>query len=384
MINIKNKQKCCGCEACRQTCPMQCIKMSEDEEGFCYPEVKKTICIDCKQCEAVCPILHSTIQNSVDVTSYVAYSCDEQTRLISSSGGLFSIFAKKILKENGVVFGAAFDDSFMVHHIVIEREEELSLLQGSKYLQSRIYDSYKNAECFLKDGRKVLFSGTSCQIAGLKQYLKVKWPNLLTIDVLCHGVPSPKVWKRYLVDQENEYGASVQRTFFRHKKYGWKTYALSLEFSNNKAYRRIFQQDAFMRMFLSNICLRPSCHSCQFKEFPRPSDITLGDCWGVERHSPEMDDNKGTSVVIVNSNKGKEMFEMMRNEMVVKEMPLDMVLPADADSRKSVTPHYNRSKLFIVLNRGEGDLSVLLKLLKPRFFRKIKNKLSNIKAIFRS
>lgn len=381
MIEIKEKHNCCGCEACSQTCPKHCIRMREDEEGFCYPEVIKVNCVECQLCEMVCPMRANVTQQvqEVELKSYIAFSEDESIRLASSSGGLFSVCAKKILRENGVVFGAAFDEDFMVHHIVIDCEEQLKLLQGSKYLQSRIENTYNDAENYLKEGKKVLFSGTPCQIAGLKRFLRKDWANLITIDILCHGVPSPKVWYRYLKEQEEMYGGTVQQTFFRHKNYGWKKYALLLKFSNNKAYENILSKDRFMQFFLSNICLRPACYFCQFKEIPHPSDITLGDCWGVEQHSPEMDDDKGTSVVIVNSPIGKELFESISDGLITKEMPLDIVLPVDAESRNSVEAHCNRNKFFAQLNGGERT-SILLKLIKPGFFRKVMNKLLHIKT----
>lgn len=355
MIHIEEKQRCCGCEACKQICPKQCISMKQDEEGFRYPQVEKTRCVDCKLCEKVCPQLNLETKSFYEIQSYVAFSRDMKIRTMSSSGGLFSAFAKYILREKGIVFGAAFDEDFMVHHIGVNCVTDLPLLQGSKYMQSRMEDSYQYAKNYLEEGRKVLFSGTACQIAGLKKYLKKDWPNLFTIDVLCHGVPSPRVWKRYLLDKEKTYGANVQQIFFRHKKYGWKTYAVLMEFANNTAYERVFNQDAFMQMFLSNICLRPACYACKFKDFPRPSDITLGDCWGVERHSPEMDDGNGTSVLVVNSNKGKQLLENICEEITAKEMSLDEILPVNADSRMSVAPHYNRKKFFTVLNNGGGD-----------------------------
>lgn len=197
---------------------------------------------------------------------------------------------KKCYNEGGVVFGAAFDDDFLVHHIAIESIEDLKLLQGSKYLQSKIQNKYKEAQDFLNKGRKVLFSGTACQIAGLKSFLRKEYDNLFAIDVLCHGVPSQKAWQKYLEDKEKKYDSSLNKIEFRNKATGWKEYSVKIAFSNSKTYTEIFPVDDYMKLFLCNICLRPSCYDCKFKSLNRPSDITLGDCWGVESYMPDMDD----------------------------------------------------------------------------------------------
>lgn len=293
MIQINDKKDCCGCGACMLSCPSECISLKEDKEGFLYPHVNAELCINCGACERSCPVLNCELSEGVLPDAYVAYADDDVLRENSSSGGMFSLFAENILNSGGVVFGAAFDSDFTVHHIVVESVDELSKLRGSKYLQSRTENAFKEAEDYLKSGRKVLYTGTACQIAGLKRYLKRDYTNLYTVDVLCHGVPSPKVWKKYLEEQEKTHGAAVRRTFFRNKKYGWKTYAVSLDFSNETVYERIFKEDSFMKLFLGNICLRPSCHDCKFKGLSRPSDITIGDCWGIEKIMSDMDDDKG-------------------------------------------------------------------------------------------
>lgn len=221
-----------------------------------------------------------------------------------------------------------------------------------------------------------MFSGTACQIAGLNGYLQKEYDNLLTIDVLCHGVPSPKVWKKYLEKQEQLYDATVNQVNFRNKKLGWKSFNLVFKFSNGKLYERVFNQDIFMRLFLSDICLRPSCHECRFKGMDRPSDITLGDCWGVEKHSPEMDDNKGTSVILIHSSKGEQVFNAIKTQLNYKEMELDIALPPSADSRKSVLPHPKREKFFKELD--EKDIVELSKLIKTSLFTRIKRKLRKI------
>ena len=278
----------------------------------------------------------------------------------------------------GVVFGAAFDADFSVKHTSVETIEELENLRGSKYLQSRTENTYEEVKKFLNNSRIVLYSGTACQIAGLKGYLKKEYKNLFTIDVLCHGVPSPKFWKKYLEEQEKEYDSTLKKVFFRDKEYGWKKYDVSLEFCNGTTYQRKHWLDSYMQMFLANICLRPSCHACKFKGLGRPSDITLGDCWGIEKTMPEMDDDRGTSIILIHSLKGQELLNKVNENLIIKEGKVDLLLPSTADSRKSVTKHRNRKKFFKELNRNIWSIQELKKLLEPNFTVKVKGK---VKAI---
>lgn len=352
MVVIVDKKKCCGCSACFQKCPKHCIEMIEDEEGFLYPRIDSKQCVDCGLCEHVCPIKEEKEMNEQISEAYAAYAKDNNLRHNSSSGAIFSVLAKEVLNRNGVVFGVAYDDHFATHHIYIDNISQLHLLQGSKYLQSRIEDTYKKAEYFLKQGRVVLYTGTACQIAGLKRYLGKEYSNLFSIDVLCHGVPSPKVWRRYLDELQEKYNSKVQQVFFRNKETGWKNYSINISFENKCEYKSHHRDDIYMKLFLHDICLRPSCHECQFKKFPRVSDLTLGDCWGIEKHMPDMDDDKGTSVIVVHTERGKEMLEYIKADIELKEGDLDTLLPPTADSRKSVFPHINRKSFFERFNKG--------------------------------
>lgn len=381
MAAVKKKENCYGCSACQQICPKQCIEMTEDTEGFLYPSINKEQCVDCGLCEKVCPIIQigNTNRDNEFVTAYIAYQRDEAIRRDSSSGGIFSVLADWVIDRGGVVFGAAFDENYMVHHISVTNKRELCLLRGSKYTQSRIENTYREVRHYLEIGRIVLFSGTGCQIAGLRNYLRKEYSNLILIDVLCHGVPTPKLWKLYLSEQEKSYASAITTVDFRSKDTGWKNYSVQLGFANHQVYQQEHSHDAYFRLFLSNICLRPSCYNCRFKEFPRGSDITLGDCWGVEKHSPEMDDDMGTSVVIVNSEKGKVIREKIANSCIWKTLELNKILPINADSRKSVTAHWNRPKFLGYLN-GAGSFSELLSTIEPSFIEKVKHKLNSVKS----
>lgn len=348
-----DREKCCGCTACVHICPVKCIEMEEDKEGFLQPAVDKEKCINCHKCETVCPIRNLKNDNT-ETKTFVGYHKNEAVRNQSSSGGIFSLASEWIFSQGGVVFGAAFDENFEVCHIAAETEEELSKLRGSKYVQSRLGNAYPRVKQYLENNRKVLFSGTACQIAGLKYYLNKDYENLYTVDVLCHGVPSPKIWKMYLEHIKNRYNASIDKIDFRSKKSGWKSYSFNMKFSDKQQYCVKFFEDKYMQMFLGNIDLRPSCYDCRFKGFPRISDMTIGDSWGIESYMPDMDDDGGTSIILLHSEKGSKMLESFRESLNIREASLDKALPITAESRKSVIMHPNRKKFFDSAEKGES------------------------------
>lgn len=349
--------QCCGCTACQQICPAQCITMQPDSEGFLYPEIDSERCLRCHRCQTVCPIQNPP-DSGENTQAWVGYARSDAIRSQSSSGGIFTLAAEAVLNRGGVVFGAAFDDSFRVHHICVETQAELGKLRGSKYVQSDLEDTFVQAKRYLQGGRWVLFTGTACQIGGLRAYLGRDYPNLLTMDVLCHGVPSPKIWRLYLQEQRRRYGAEITAIRMRDKQRGWKQFSMAMAFDNGQAYCVPFHQDPFMGLFLGNIDLRPSCHDCRFKAFPRPSDMTIGDCWGIERHMPDMDDDRGTSVILVHTRKGQDLLERIRPAMQLREAELDRILPPWYDSRRPVDIHPNRKKFWAGAARGE-DLDTL-------------------------
>lgn len=350
---VKNAD-CCGCGACAQSCPKGCISMEPDGEGFLYPKVDESACVNCGLCEKACPILSKQKRSEGGSAAFVAYNSDEELRQRSSSGGVFSVLAAEILSRGGVIAGAAFDEDFSVRHILVENDAELNRLRGSKYVQSRMEDTYAQVQKLLKQGRIVLFTGVACQVAGLKAFLGREYDNLYTVDVLCHGVPSPKVWDHYRREQEGVYGRKLEGASFRDKRTGWRSYSMTLDFGADTQYCRPGNEDPYLWVFLRDICLRPSCHSCRFKEFPRLSDLTIGDAWGIEKHMPDLDDDRGASVVLVNSDKGRGLWETVAGNLISRQGELDVLLPKDADSRRSVRPHPNRTRFFAALNRGES------------------------------
>lgn len=373
MVLINGKENCCGCGACVEICPRQCISLKYDSEGFLYPEMSEEKCVQCMQCKEVCPVVKSQTQNDNVEGCYVAYALDNDIRLQSSSGGIFSLLAEEILHRAGIVIGAAYDESLMVHHIVIDSNDQLEQLRGSKYVQSNTDHTYVQTRQALLNGKYVLYSGTPCQIAGLKAFLGKLKENkkLFTVDVLCHGVPSPKLWKHYLIDQAEKYNSPVQKVNFRQKKNGWKLYNMELEFDNLEKYEKAFFQDSYIRMFLKNISLRPSCYQCKFKNLERVSDLTIGDCWGIEKTIPNMDDDKGTSVVLIHSAHGRELFNVISKRMVFCEAYVECILPKTSDSRKSVVPHEKRTAFFKSLKK-EASIEELSKYLQPSRVQKVK------------
>lgn len=326
MIQIKDKKDCCGCSACVQKCPKQCISLKEDTEGFLYPVVDNEACIDCGLCEKVCPVLHQGEPHK-PLKVYAAKNRDEEIRRQSSSGGIFTLLAEKVIQEGGVVFGARFDEHWEVRHDYTETIEGLAAFRGSKYVQSRMEDNYGKAEQFLKQGSKVLFSGTPCQVAGLKRFLRKEYENLLTVDFVCHGVPSPGVWRTYLketvarmcdknsvsTDPISMENAHVESISFRDKSSGWKKYSFSLTLSattrsgvkNTVSLCELFPQNPFMKGFLADLYLRPSCYACVAKSGKSDSDITIGDLWGAPAIIGNDDDDRGTSLVLVNKERCK-------------------------------------------------------------------------------
>ena len=354
MINIQDKSECCGCSACQNICPKECISIISDDEGFNYPQVDTSKCIDCHLCEKVCPVLN--INYSVNErTAYACYNNNETIRLQSSSGGIFTLLAERVVSNGGVVFGASFDDKFKVVHTMVNSIEDLSKLRGSKYVQSDINTTYKQAQEYLNQGRQVLFSGTPCQINGLSNYLKKSYDNLLLVDFICHGVPSPLVWRNYVQFKERDYQSKPQKISFRHKNYGWKRYSVSFLFKNKVEYLKDLHEDNYMKGFLTDLYLRPSCYKCKSRGENRASDITLADFWGIQNVLPQLDDDKGTSLVIVNTSKGKDIFFSIQNSIVFQEISLNKAIKYNPSYINSVDENKNREKFFNEYNNKSFD-----------------------------
>lgn len=353
-LKIEDKKDCMGCHACSNICPQDCISMDIDNEGFWYPKVDYDKCIKCNQCVKVCPIINKKIVKN-EPSAYACINKDEAIRLESSSGGIFTLIAEQVIDDGGVVFGAGFDENFKVMHSYIETKEELEKLRGSKYVQSKIGDTYKYVKDFLQQGRTVLFSGTPCQISGLKSYLGQAYENLFCIDIVCHGVPSPKVWDKYISYREDIAGSQAQRIAFRLKNEGWKRYSVLFLFKNNTEYIQNQRKDLYMRAFLKNVCLRPSCYKCEFKSLHRQSDITLADFWGIQKMLAEMDDDKGTSLIFVNSKNGQLMLDKIKGDILYKEVDINQAVSYNSAAIKSVEYSPKREGFFKELDQLDFD-----------------------------
>lgn len=310
---IITPHECMSCNSCHERCPVNAISMAENSQGFMQPVIDEDICIHCNLCVKVCPLNGKsyTLETSSQPECLAVWNKDEAIRLASSSGGVFSILAKRTLAAGGQVCGAAFDGQWQVEHILITKEEELQKLRGSKYVQSNTNGIFSQIKALLKAKTPVLFSGTACQVAGLYSYLGKDDPLLFTLDVLCHGTPSPKVWAKYL--EENFGEENIKHINFRNKDHSWDNFHLSIQ-SDKRLYQQSLFKDNYMQGFLKDLYLKKSCYECAFTKTKRNADITLGDFWGIQKHNPKLNDQKGTSLILLNSSKGKEIYSQILGE----------------------------------------------------------------------
>lgn len=376
-MKIIEKSECMGCHACYSVCPKQAITMVKDEKGFKVYKIDEEKCIKCGLCKKVCPVLNSRIIESKP-EAFAIINKDEEIRKNSSSGGVFTLIAEYIIKDGGVVFGAAFDEDWHVKHSYTDKVEELNRFRGSKYLQSTIGDSYKKAKEFLENGRKVLFTGTPCQIEGLKSYLQKEYDNLYTQDIICHGVPSPKVYNKYLEYQNNIFlNKEIKRIEHRNKDNGWQDFNMKITYDNID-YIKSHNEDPFMQAFLRDTILRDSCYNCHFKKKNRNADITLADFWGINNVLPEMNDDKGTSLVIIHSMKGKELLENIKNKIICKKVDFETAIKYNQSMIKSVKKDEKREYFFKNLNQLPFDKLVDKYTSRPGLYKRILAKTKRI------
>lgn len=313
MIIIKRKEDCCGCSACMAACPVNVIKMASDDEGFYYPKIDKDKCIQCGKCDSVCPIKNNNMEIVKEQKAFLFQIRNKNLRMDSTSGGAFTAIAAAILREGGVVFGAAYDDAFNVVHRYVETEAELWRFRNSKYVQSDVKNSFRQVKNFLRAGRKVCFSGTPCQIEGLHNYLgEIKQrENLLLVDMVCRAVPSPLFWKKYITWQQKNTGKKIGNIRFRDKRhYGYKYSQMVIEDKKgNILYHKGVESDPYLRAFFSNLIDRPTCYECKFKKRYRVSDITLWDCFDVGLKCKQFDDDIGTTNILIHTERGYKLLD---------------------------------------------------------------------------
>lgn len=338
---IADWKSCAGCGACIQKCPQRCIFFIEDKLGFRYPVIDYEKCIQCGMCRKVCPVLNKRDLQE-NTMFYAAYNKDADCNAGSSSGGIFRLLAEFVVMQHGIVFGVICDDKMEIYHGWVDNVQDIAKLQGSKYVQSDTRDSFREAEHFLQKGKMVLFSGTPCQIAGLRRFLQKEYDNLICVDLVCHGVPSAKLWKKYIEWHIEKYKKIPVGANFRDKSSGWRDFSMKMKYSDGTVYCRKQEDDPFLRLFLQDIALRESCYACAFKGVERESDITLADCWGIEKLVPAWKEMEGVSLIMVHSRRGKRILEKIEKE----SMPLkkEDLLPYNKNIMHSVKKGKGRRK----------------------------------------
>lgn len=356
-IKIEDKTKCTGCTACQAVCPVNCITMKEDECGFKYPIVSEEKCIACHQCEKVCPMIGEHTHTNKPQAVYAAWSKDSDIRFESTSGGIFSELANKVILNGGFVVGASYGENNVIEHIIINSIDDLKKIRQSKYAQSDVEGIYKKIKALSKE-RKLLFCGTPCQVAGLKNFLHIPNDNVITVDFVCRGVNSPKAFQEWLREIEKNHNSKVERVWFKYKVHGWHNSprCTFVQFKNGEEEIYSGKNNTFMCGYLGpNLYIRKSCGSCIFKGEERVSDITLGDFWGVDE---KLDDNKGTSIVIVNTEQGKKMLDGIIKRIVINKRELNEVLKGNMCFENSVK--INKKSESFLCELGTEKFSKLL------------------------
>lgn len=357
VILFKNKVNCCGCGACANICPQRAIKIKEDECGFLYPVIDKKKCVGCKLCKKVCAYQNKTPQNE-PIKVFAAVNKNESQLMNSASGGVFSAIAKQILADDGIVFGATLDfekGHAVPHHVFVEKESELYRLQGSKYVQSAIGDMYILAKQFLDEGRKVLFSGTPCQVAGLYSFLSKEYQNLVTIDLICHGVPNAKFFDDYIqMETRKRKGKKVVGYSFRDKKKGWGMNGRIDIIDINGKLKNIYvraRANSYNTLFLDGEIYRENCYECKYATRLRVGDLTIGDYWGIEHEHPELlgkygyEEKKGISCILANSNKGLAICKESSDLLQMNESTFSKVSNRNGQLKKPSEKKESREKI---------------------------------------
>lgn len=344
MIDKVSVQECAICGACINACPVDAISLDKVHLDFRYPQINEDICIHCSQCEKACPILGN--KGKPDEGYPVAFAAKSENapmRMRSSSGGVFYELADQMLRDGGYVCGAVFDDEFHVKHILSNAKEDILRMMGSKYAQSDVGYCYREVKDVLEKGCKVLFSGCPCQVAGLRTFLGKEYPNLVLVELICHGIPSDHMLQTYIGMQERKYGARLTRMEFRNKKKGWHNSSVRMEFGHHRTYSKPIAADAYMNGFLGSVTLKPTCYQCHFRNFTAGSDIILGDFWGAEVELPE-DDNKGISAILVNSGKGMDIID--RCNLALTPANVETVIRYNKNLLCSAAPSPQRSSFY--------------------------------------
>ena len=350
---ITDKYKCTGCMACLNICPNDAIEIIKSKDGFAYTKINKEKCIGCNLCRKVCPS-NKYYKNEYNAPEYyAAFNLEEKDRIKSSSGGMVSLIAKTTLKKKGVVYGVALEEK-QAKNIRIDNEKELYKIMGSKYVQSEIGHTLKNVKQDLDDQKQVLFTGTPCQIEGLRSYLNKDYNNLTCVSIICHGVPSPEIFKKYIEEKEKKNSSKLKKINFRNKQLGWHNYNIEYEYDNGKKEVVPASKDIYMSGYLKDYFLRECCYNCQMKYGEKSTaDIIIGDFWGIESTLPEIDDDKGVSAIVINSAKGKDIFEELKANIKYEKVSLEDISKGNPMLVTSTRYTKNKDNFFKLIESHE-------------------------------
>lgn len=359
MIALVSKELCTGCGTCANICPQKCIEMEYDKKGFCCPKTDRSLCNECGLCLETCPSLHpvSRAGKWTDPKVFAAWSLDEKVRFESTSGGVFSELSRKILQEGGLVAAARYNGRNLVEHCMIDTEEDIKTVRQSKYIQSDTGFVYRTIRQKLLEKKLVGFCGAPCQVAGLLNFLGKPYDNLVTFDFVCRGTNSPKAYLKYLEMLEKKYGSKVVKVWFKNKTYGWNRFCTRIDFADGQTYLKDRFTDLFMRGYIEeNLYMRPCCFSCKYRSFPRTADITLADFWGAGGIDPLLDPDKGTSLILINSDKGSMLFDSIKNRLFRKESTLQAALPGNGCISDSPAVNANSGRFMELLDAYPFDV----------------------------
>lgn len=361
MVSRETVPNCTGCSACQNACNLNAIEMVADKEGFVYPQVDNEKCIQCGKCVKSCPSLQNfCVLNHFEPEVYAAWNKNTEIRILSTSGGVFTALAETVITKGGYVAGAFYDEGFRICHGVVNRMDEISRLRQSKYAQSWIGNTFRTIRKLLKDGKTVLFCGTPCQSAGLQQFLGKEYVNLYCCDFICRGVISPKVYAKFLKDMHPSDADRLSCVHFKNKDYGWNRFSTKLTFEDGSVYHKDRNDDYYMRGYLRhNLYMRPSCHQCQYKTLPRISDVSLGDFWGIGRYDSSLDNENGTSVVLVNSEKGRKLLALSLEKLVLHKRSLEEVVAGNGCLLNVAAPGKYRTYFFEHMDHCRFDKLVI-------------------------
>ena len=357
MVSRNTVPNCTGCSACANACHLDAIELIADKEGFVYPSVDSSKCVKCGKCLKSCPSLQEVdTSRYFQPDVYAAWNTDENIRVLSTSGGVFTALAVAVIEQGGCVAGAFYDENFRICHGVVSSLEEIPRLRQSKYAQSWIGNTFQEIKQLLKSGKTVLFCGSPCQSAGLQQFLGREYDNLYCCDFICRGVISPKVYEKFLKDMQPAKTVPLEKVHFKNKDFGWNRFSTKLTFQDGSIYHKDRNEDYYMRGYLRhNLYIRPSCHQCQYKTLPRISDISLGDFWGIGNFDQTLDNEKGTSVILVNSEKGRTLLAMAQQSLILHRRTLEEVKAGNSCLMNVAQPGKYREFFFANMDRYSFD-----------------------------